>query len=276
MAFVRVVTVPGRAEFFATILTLVAVVAGSGRIVSAILDSGLAAAALNLFGLSAVIWFALSAILRLGQGDTDQAALDRWDWMLGGALLLACLLPTPYPAKLALVVGGLVLFFRSGQDRPLRGISVIVLALTGPLVFGPLTLTLLGPELLNVDAAIGGALGGLEVRGNVIISPSGGIDLMIFPGCSAFTNVTLVLVLLTSLSHLLDVPIDRRIAGFAVAAAIGVILVNGIRLAALATYPQHFTYLHDGGGMILFGYASLLVMAVLVGAGILRSAKRAY
>lgn len=275
MAVARVLTVPGRAEFYATIMTLVAVVAGSGRIVSAIAQNGLAASALNLFGLSAVIWFALYAILRLGQGHSDQAALDRWDWTFGGALVLACLMPTPYPAKLALVVGGLVLFFRSAGDRPLRGISVIVLALTGPLVFGPLTLTLLGPELLNLDAAIGGALGGLEVRGNVIVSPSGGIDLMIFPGCSAFSNVTLVLVLLTSLSRLIEVPIDWQIAGFAVAAAVGVIVVNGIRLAALATYPQHFTYLHDGGGMILFSYASLLVMATLVGAGILRSAKLA-
>lgn len=176
---------------------------------------------------------------------------------------------------LALVAGAAYLLVTSGVDSSERRISIIALSLGGPLLLGPLMLNLFGTELLPVDAWLGAMLSGSGVSGNIIQTPEGQVDLLIMPGCSAFNNLTMVVVLAVTLANLLQVRFGTWMAGGIALAAIAVVLVNASRLATMAHFPDHFDWLHNGGGATLFGYATLLVMAPIIAFAVLRSEPRA-
>lgn len=265
---------PKRAEFFAVAIILAALVGLSTRITASVSANGFSSI-LDLFGVNAILWFALYAILTLGLEDEDREPVRKLDWWVAGAILLACMLPTQLPALGMLVLGSAYLLLTSQGCQGARGIGVIGLALTGPLLWGSLVLRVLGPELLGFDAMLGALLSGHEVSGNVISTPDGTGDVMIGPGCSAFKNVTLVFVLTATLTRLFDLRLDRRLAGWVALAVAVTMLINGIRIASLTLYPQHFDYLHTGGGMVLFGYATLLAMALILGAAVMRRQPRA-
>ena len=250
-------------------IVLVALVGLSTRITASVSSQGLSSIP-DLFGVNAILWFALYAIVMLGLQDRGSEPVRKLDYWAAGGIVLACALPTQLPALGALLVVSAYLLFTSNGCRGARGIGVIGLALTGPLLWGSLVLRVLGPELLGFDAALGALLSGHEVSGNVISTPDGSGDVMIGPGCSAFKNVTLVFVLTATLTRLFDIPVDRKLAMWMGLAVIITMLINGIRIASLTLYPEHFDYLHTGGGMVLFGYATLLAMAVILGSAIMR------
>ncbi|MCB2067638.1 MAG: archaeosortase/exosortase family protein [Erythrobacter sp.] len=258
---------------FAVVLVVAALNAASHRIIAS-LANGWFDAALSLFNLSAIVWFALFAIVRIGLEDDDRPA-SRADYTIAGLILLACLLPTRIPALAGLLAGAGYLLATSAPGSVPRRLATVALALGGPLFLGPVALNLFGSELLPLDAWIGGTLSGHPVVGNVIQTPLGQPDLMIMPGCSAFNNLTIVLLLALTLAQLLQVRFGRRMVTAVGSACLAMILLNGSRLASMAIWPEHFDWLHTGGGAVLFGYAALLVMAPIVGFAVLRSARDA-
>lgn len=261
---------PCRVELFAVILVVAALNAASHRIVSS-LEDGFGPAALALFKVSAIIWFALYAIVRIGVDSKDRTAPSRRDLVAVGAIVLACLIPTRAPALLAMLAGALYLFMTSPGGGAGRRIAAIALALAGPLLLGPLMLNLAGTELLPVDAWLAATLSGNTAVGNVVETPLGVPDLLIMPGCSAFGNLTLVVVLAVTLANLMQVPFGPRLRLGVVIAGMAVVLVNSARLASMAIWPANFEWLHVGGGATLFGYATLLVMAPIIGIAVVRS-----
>ncbi len=265
----------GRAGFFSIALLLVAINSLSTRISASLKTNDGLGALVDLFGVNAVIWFALYAILRIGQDSGEREGISRVDVIIGLGMVVACLLPTQIPALAALAGGSLYLFLTSAKASNSRRIGVIALTLTGPLLWGSLALRLLGPELLAFDALLGAAFVGYSTLGNVIVTPTENIDLLVGPGCSAFRNVTLVFVLTASLSQLLDAPFDRRMAQWMAVAVACVIVINGLRLATLARFPEHFGYFHNGGGMVIFSYVTLLVTGLVIGIAIMRGTRDA-
>lgn len=267
-----------RSEVFAALLVTATLNAQAGRIVDA-LAGNLTAAFISLFGINAIVWFACFALMRIGLEARDggpQEQITRADLGIAIGMALACLLPTPFPAAAALIGGAIWLWRSSPADSGGRRLAIIGLALTGPVIWGPLVLRLLGPQLLWLDAALGAALAGYEASDNLIVTPGARLDLMVADGCSAFRNVTQVLLLATTLFVLLDLRPTLR-AGIGIAAAVGaVILINGTRLAAMALYPARFDYLHDGGGATLFGYATLVASVLILGVFLGRSPRHAH
>lgn len=261
---------PARVELFSAILVVAALNAASHRILSS-LEAGLGAAALDLFKISAIIWFALYAILRIGLENAERATPTRTDVMVLAGVILAAFLPTRAPALLAMLAGATYLLATSSKGSAGRRISGIVLTLAGPLLLGPLMLNLAGTELLPVDAWLAATLSGNTAVGNVVQTPLGVPDLLIMPGCSAFGNLTLVVVLAVTLANLMNVPFGPGLRIGVLAAGVAVIIVNTVRLASMAIWPENFEWLHVGGGATLFGYATLLVMAPIIGVAVMRS-----
>lgn len=261
---------PGRFELFSVILVVAALNAASHRILSS-LEAGLGAAVLDLFKVSAIIWFALYAIMRIGLDAGRRAELAKFDLVIVIAIALGCMVPTRAPALFALLAGAVYLFTTSPEGGAGRRIAAIALTLAGPLLLGPLMLNFAGTELLRVDAWLAATLSGNTAVGNVVETPLGVPDLLIMPGCSAFGNLTLVVVLAVSLANVMEVPFGRNLRIGVVLAGVAVILVNASRLASMAIWPEHFEWLHVGGGATLFGYATLLVMAPIIGVAVMRS-----
>lgn len=266
-----------RSEVFAVLLVAATLNAQGGRMVDALAGDPATAVA-NLLGINAIVWFACFALIRIGLDPPIGAPgekVSQADLGAAVAMALACLLPTPFPAAAALVGGPLWLWHSSPAGSNGRRLAIIGLALTGPVIWGPLILRLLGPQLLWLDAALGAALAGYEATDNLIVTPGARLDLMVADGCSAFRNVTQVLLLATTLLVLLDLRPTLR-AGIGIAAAIAaVILINGTRLAAMAVFPAHFEYLHDGGGATLFGYGTLVASVLILGIFLGNSARHA-
>ncbi|WAT18976.1 hypothetical protein OZN62_05250 [Aurantiacibacter sp. MUD11] len=262
--------IPCRTELFAVVLAVAVLNAASHRIIGS-LEDGLAAAVIGLFGISAIVWFALYAIVKLGLDSEDGLRASSRDLVVVGLVVLACLLPTRAPAVGAMLGGAAYLFITAARGSQARWIGAITLSLGGPLLLGPLALNLFGTELLPLDAWLGATLAGNPVSGNVIQTSEGQLDLLIMPGCSAFNNLTMVIVLALSLAGLMGAKFGPWLKGGMLVAGLAVVLVNGARLAAMAHYPEHFEWLHKGGGATLFGYATLLVMAPIVGFAVMRS-----
>ena len=229
----------------------------------------------SFFGISAVIWVALIALIDQG-GDGTGAKPTRTDWWLFGAALACCFMPSGWEAGLALLALSSIYIIRFGPGTRERRIAVIGLSLTGPLLFGPLALSYLGAEVLRLDAAFVTLLSGHPSTGNVVEFGaselrSQGKQMIIYAGCSSLHNISLVGVLFALVTQTLDIRLTPSIWLLAVGMAGAVMAINVIRLTAIAVYPEHFDYLHTGLGGHLFALAGLVLAGTIILAGAIRS-----
>lgn len=258
-----------RSIAFAAALLIVVAATLATRIGAAIAHRGFATALTDLFGVSAIVWFASYALCAIARDGEDSEAWRRGDAAVLSVLVGAALLPIPVIAAAALFGGGLWLALRTRADTAARRIGLIALALSAHLFWGPIALKLLGTELLSLDAWIAATFAGGTADGN-IFRQAGAQAFTVGQGCSSLTNLSLAGVLTVTLVQLFDLRFDRSLVAAALLAMLGTIVVNGIRLATIARHPDLYDYLHSGAGMMLFGWASLLVTAAIVGTAVLR------
>lgn len=230
----------------------------------------------SLLGVSAVIWIALVVLIDLG-GDGSGPGPAKLDWWLCGGALVTCLLPSGWEAAVALLLLSLASIWRFGQGTRERRLAIIGLALTGPLLFGALALSYLGPQILRVDALLVSLLSGQHASGNVVefadptVHP--GQQMVILAGCSSFHNLSLAGVLFAVVTQLLNLKLTPRL--WLVAAAMGLvtILINGARITAIALMPEHYEVLHVGWAGQLIAIASLVLTGALLLVAALRAQK---
>ncbi len=229
---------------------------------------GWAHAVASHFRVSAVIWVALVALIDLG-GDGEGPKPHQTDWWLCGTALACCLLPTGWEAGLALLGLSTLSIGRFSLGSRERRLGVIGLALTGPLLFGPLALAYFGTEMLRFDAAFVSLLSGHPSSGNVVefTDPAmreAGKQMVIYADCSSFHNVSLVGVLFAVVTQTIKVPLTRSMWFLAAAMVAAIVVINAGRLTAIAIFPQHYDFLHTGIGGQLIGYAGLLVAGAII------------
>lgn len=239
---------------------------------------GWTSAAASLFGVSAVVWIALVALIDLG-GDGSGARPARADWWLSGGVLAFCLLPTGWEAGLAMLGLAAISILRFVPGSRERRVAVIGLALTGPLVFGPLVLTYLAPEILRFDAAFVSLLSGHPSNGNVVeltdpAMRAAGKQMVILMACSSVHNMSLVYVLFAIVTQTLNVRLTRSMWFLAAAMVAAIVAINVGRLTAIALFPWHYDFLHTGLGGQLFAFAGLAGTGAIILVGALRSMER--
>jgi hypothetical protein len=266
----------------ASLLAATLVAASLNRLFAKMAESvaliGWPEATLSLFGVSAVIWIALAVLIDLG-GDGDGPPPNRLDWWLCGSALAVCLLPIGWESALALLGLSIVTIARFGTGTIERRLAIVGLALTGPLLFAPLALAFLAPELLRVDAVLVSLLSSQQGSGNVVefADPAlraAGQQLVIYSGCSSFHNISLVGVLFAVVTQLLNLRLTKGMWLLAVAMAAATVAINCARITAIALMPQHYETLHEGWGGQLIGLVSLLAAGAIIVIGGLRSARR--
>lgn len=227
---------------------------------------GLLDAFLALGGVSAIVWFALFALLSIGR-EPGTGVCGRGDLSILVLACLAALVPSAWVAALGLLVMGAYLAATSGRGTRNARIALILLALTGPLLWGRLIMVAFSPALLTIDSHFVALLAGTEASGNTVtFAGEAGLFVVGIP-CSSIHNISLAAVLWGSVVPLLKLRIDARLIGFGVAATLAMFLVNAFRLAAIALFPDRFDLLHLGAGAGAFGWAALIVAALIVGYG---------
>jgi len=227
---------------------------------------GLMEGMLALGGVSAIIWFALFALLAIAREPGFDGCRPR-DLPLLAAACIAALLPSAWIAAVALFATGLYLAATSDGGARDGRIAVVLLALSGPLLWGRLLMVAFAPLLLSLDSHFVALIAGTSASGNTVrFAGSAGRFVVGIP-CSSIHNISLAIVLWGTLVALLKLRIDARLVGFGVAATVAMFLVNAARLASIALFPADFDLLHLGAGAGAFGWASMIAAALIVGYG---------
>jgi hypothetical protein len=247
--------------------------AQAGQILSTLKFESPVEAAMGLAGISAVIWVAMVAVWKIGSasrtrfGSTaDVAAL--------AAVVVLSFVPLSYAAQAGLLLCAVYLFAKSPRGDAGRRAALVLLALTGPLIWGRILLNLFAAPILALDAHIVGAVLGTKVDGNIFQAPTTGERFVIGNLCSSVHNMSLAIVLWTTAAMLFEIRIDRRYIAVGIAMAAFMFALNIARLATIGFFPNHFNFLHFGTGAALFGWAGLIGAALLAGWGISNAAAR--
>ena len=253
----------GRARAFSLVTIVAAINALGTPIIASIESSGPLRALGDLFGVSAVIWFALFALERLSVDADENQAISRLDSVVLVAIVACALVPIGLVSALAVFAGGIYCIASQRFGSSTFRIGVILVALSFSLLWGRVLLVAFGPQLLSFDAGFVGWMAGTRSAGNLVYFAGSNEPFVIGVYCSSLHNVSLGALLWTSVSQLLRIPVDWRWAATCAGVALSVFLINALRLTAIALYPQHFVNLHVGTLAQLFGVSSL-VAAVLV------------
>jgi hypothetical protein len=227
----------------------------------------------GLAGISAVMWLAMYAALKIGFEDQ----LDRLrptDLYVLATVIFLSFVPISYAAQAGLLLCAAYLFATSRGGDPCRRVSLMLLALTGPLLWGRVVLQIFAVPILALDAHLVGAVTGTAVEGNTVRFAGENLRMMIAGPCSSVHNMSLAIVLWTAAAALFNVRVDRAYVVIGVAMVAWMFTLNVARLTSIALFPSHFVFLHHGLGATLFGWAGLIGAGFLAGMGVVRAAER--
>lgn len=262
-----------RGSVFAAAGVLAALNAEAGQIITTLTFQSPLEAVTLLAGVSAVIWAAMAAAWMIGSESRRQFG-GTADGVALGAIILLSFLPLSFAGQAALLLCGVYLLMTSPPRDAGRRTAVVLLALTGPLIWGRILLNLFAGPILAFDAHIVARIIGTQVDGNVFQAANAGQRFVIGDLCSSVHNISLATVLWTTAAMLFNIRIDRRYVGIGIAMALFMFVLNIARLATIGLFPAHFTYLHFGTGAALFGWAGLIGAAFLAGMGVVHAAER--
>ena len=252
-----------RARLFFWLFLIAALNAFAGLALSSIAVAGWLAAALNLFGVSAILWVALAAGLQLMRAAPADDPPTRLDWIVAGLGLAAVALPSATISSAALTLFALYGLATGAPGSALRRAAIVFLAVTGATLWGRLLLGLFPHPRLDLDAFLVARVAGLSQEGNVIAFADGSGAMAVAPGCSSLQGVSLALVFWATVNQWFGVPIGRRSLAWLGAAVAATVAVNVLRIAALAHFPRHFESIHTGLGWHVAAWVTMIVVAAI-------------
>lgn len=263
-----------RPELFAIVGFVLVVNGYAGKIAKSVHGDPPLTTFLNLGGVSAIVWFAAVSFFTIARdGATSDAVrpVERW---IVAALMLLALLPINFAGAIGLLAAGCYLWCSSNAASPARRLAIVMVALTGPVIWGRLLLALIGPKLLDMDALVAGFLAGVPVHGNVVLFRGAPGSLYVALSCSSVHNMSLAVLLFVTLTQLQQLKMNAMLIATCGAAMLAMAVINMLRLATMARYPEYFAFVHTGLGGTLFGVASFVSAALIIGAGIVTAQPR--
>jgi len=262
-----------RGAAFAGAGILAALNAQADQIVSTLTWQPALSAVIGLAGISAIIWAAMAAAWKMGSEDESEFRGAR-DYAVLGAVVLSSFVPLSYAAQGGLLLCAGYLLATAGRNDCARRSAMILLALTGPLIWGRLILHLFEVPILSLDAHVVGTVIGSPAAGNVVPFSGGHGQFVIAEPCSSVHNMSLAIVLWTTAAMLFRIRIDGRYLLIGAAMVALMYGLNLVRLSAIGLFPGYFDILHVGWGAVTFGYAGLVGAALVAGFGVVHAAAR--
>jgi hypothetical protein len=262
-----------RASLFACAGVLAALNAQAGQIIATLGSQPAAAALLTLGGISAVIWFAMYAALKVGF-EADAGAISQRDTAVLAAVVLLAFLPVSLAAHAGLLLCAAYLLATSRPGGSAGRVGFVLLALTGPLIWGRILLRLFAAPLLSLDAHVVASIIGTPVDGNTVQFANSTEQFLIGAPCSSVHNMSLAVVLWTTAAVLFRVKPDARYVGCGLAMVALMFTLNIARLSAIGLFPGSFEFLHIGAGAEMFGWAGLIGAGLIAGLGVVHASAR--
>jgi hypothetical protein len=251
-----------RPELFGFLTLLAALNMYAGIALDAIRVQGAAAALGNLLNVSAIVWFGYYAVFAILREDEEQAPVRRSDWAVAALVVAAALVPVGTASAIAFFLMSAYLFATSRRSTPLRRAAIVCLALAGMRFVAPLLMNAMTQWLIAIDVSFVAALTGATTSGNMIWYPSSpGGRLIVAPACSSFAGVGLTITLWATVNQLFRVPLSTRVVTAGVVAVFATIAINATRMTIILDHPDHYEFLHHGGGAQIAKWLTLFVVA---------------
>jgi exosortase/archaeosortase family protein len=248
-----------RAELF-TGLVLVGIANGiTGQAMTAIQESGFILAVLNTFGVSVVVWCAAALAISSFWRASVQP-INRADLAVAAAAVACFLAPHVKLSWIGLTGLAIYILCTSQPHGSLYRGSWIVLAMTIPMCWIWNVLTVF-PSILDIEAMLASWLAGTSRAGNVIHFADGWGYLLVEPGCSSLSSISLAILCWMLFAQSTDQPWSMRRIGWCLLACSAPVVINTLRLSILALQGEQFDQLHTAAGSI----ASWTTLAAIVG-----------
>ncbi|MEA3039154.1 MAG: hypothetical protein QOE79_1667 [Sphingomonadales bacterium] len=251
-----------RPRLFFWLVLLAALNAFAGLAIRIVPEHGFAYALFELFGISAISWAALAAVLALLK-DAPQEPLLRGDLGVAALVVLTALLPVATASAVALTGLAAWMIFSTRRGSASRRAGLIALALTGPLIWGRLLLAVFSGPMLAADTWLVGAVTGTGQAANILALADGSGRLGIAPGCSSWQGMSLALVFWVTVNQWFCVPFDRRAVLTCLAALAATVAINVLRIAAMVRFPAYLEEIHHGWGWHLSMWSTLLAVGAI-------------
>lgn len=252
-------------------LVVVALVAACNGVAAPVLIAlerkGWLGALFDTGGVNPIFWFTGLVAAGIAFEPGAEERLDRWDLMVAGLVLALAFLPIVSAGSAGVLLAGVWLFVRSAAGTRARRAAIVLLALTTSLVWGHFFLMFLGDRIVMLDGRFVAWLAGTSAEGNLVANVGGPGRILIAYGCSSLHNITMAIQFWVAMTQLLRIPMSPKVVLLGLAAVVGNVLVNGLRLATIAHNPDRFDYWHTGGGGTIFAWAAVFTVAAIVMAG---------
>jgi hypothetical protein len=219
------------------------------------------------FGQSYVVWFSLACCIVLWRksAPTNDTYNGR-AYLLMVILSAALLIPLSTINWLICAICAALWLGRCRNDPYARATAVLLLATALRDPSTKLLLTLFADQILSLDTwltyiSLGYFNDATVSMQNNLLSQSGGYDLLILTGCSAFVNLSFALLLWLALSLVHRNQLNAVDYALASIVAITIIAINTARLTLMATDQYWYQLLHEADGAMAIEITILVIAA---------------
>ena len=263
------ISIMQRDELFAALSILACVNGLASDVVASVKGIGWGSALVNTFGISVIVWAACATgVLSLLHNRIEK--IRPIDLGLGVVLVLLVSLPIRWSSWLALT--GLclyMLFLTDGPPSRKRGAGLL-LAVTFPMAWSRLLMHFFARPILDIDTSMVSLLLGTDRIGNMVGFADKNGYLVILPGCSSLTGLSLAVLCWFVVSNLTEHKHSTRDFGWCGLACASVILINVARLSVMGLSEQHYETLHSEVGAALMNFLTLFFVVGFCAIGVRR------
>jgi hypothetical protein len=192
------------------------------------------------------------------------------DLAVGAVFLILVILPIFALSWIAITGLSLyILLFASGSSALRRG-TLIMLALTVPMLWSRLLFQFFAGPILEIDASLAALLLGSERVGNVVAFGDGSGYMVIMPACSFVANTSLAFLCWVSVTQWAKHEWSPMDILWSLLACASVIAVNVGRIALTGLSRSHYEAIHGPVGNMVLG---AIILGLTIGISVL-SARR--
>ncbi len=225
----------------------------------------------SLASVNVIFFIACFAIFeRLRASDAHRPA-DAIDTGFGLAIAaMACLLAVfgyRFTGGVLVTIVALYAGLRYGPDPNLKAASVVMLALSVHLVWGPAFFQFFALELLRADATLVGTLFSY-LRPDIVWTDTSfqrpdGNSITLAAACSSFHNISMAMLCCVSVIMLVRTTWQRSDVWTILAACAAMIALNVVRICLLGWSASSHAYWHDGAGVPILALAMTAVLLMI-------------
>jgi hypothetical protein len=158
-----------------------------------------------------------------------------------------------------------ILLFANGSSALRRG-SIILLALTVPMLWSKLLFRFFAKLILDIDAFLVASLLGTNRVGNMVSFADGSGHMVVLPACSSLTNMSLAFLCWVAITQWAGHRWSAVDMLWSFLVCVSVIAVNVTRISLMGLSHRHYELIHsDLGDMV----ANSIMLCLMIGFSVL-------